>query len=128
MKQFAVRYSAAWSSGDPERVAAFHAEDGSLTINARAPAVGRAGITEAARSFMTAYPDMAVELDRLEYSNGKYPLHWRFTGTNSGPGGTGRAVRMAGYEDWTIGANGLIASSQGHYDAAEWDRQLGKTP
>lgn len=128
MKQFAVRYSAAWSSGDPERVAAFHAEDGSLAINGGTPAVGRAGIAEAARSFMTAYPDMVVELVRLEYGSGKYRYHWRFTGTNSGPGGTGRAVRTAGYEEWTIGANGLIASSQGHYDAAEWDRQLGKAP
>jgi hypothetical protein len=128
MEQFAVRYSGAWSSGDPERVAAFHAEDGSLSINGGTPAVGRAGITEAARSFMTAYPDMIVELDRLEYRDGKYRYHWRFTGTNSGPGGTGRAVRTAGYEEWTIGATGLIASSEGHYDAAEWDRQLGKAP
>ncbi len=128
MKQFAVRYSAAWSSGDPARVAAFHAEGGSMTINGGTPAVGRAGITEAARSFMTAYPDMAVELDRLEYRNGKYRYHWRFTGTNSGPGGTGRPVKTIGFEEWTMGPDGLIASSQGHYDAAEWDRQLGKTP
>lgn len=128
MKQFAIRYSAAWSSGDPGRVAAFHAEDGSLTINGGAPAADRAGITEAARSFMTAYPDMVVELDRLEYRNGKYRYHWRFAGTNTGPGGTGRAVRTTGYEEWTIGAGGLIAASQGHYDAADWDRQLGKAP
>ena len=128
MKQFAIRYSAAWSSGDPARVAAFHAEDGSLTINGGAPAAGRTGITEAARSFMTAYPDMVVELDRLEYEDGKYRYHWRFSGTDSGPGGTGRPVRTTGYEEWTIGANGLIAASQGHYDAADWDRQLGKAP
>jgi ketosteroid isomerase-like protein len=128
MKQFAIRYSAAWSSGDPGRVAAFHAEDGSLTINGGAPAAGRTGITEAARSFMTAYPDMVVELERLEYQDGKYRYHWKFSGTNSGPGGTGRPVKTVGYEEWTMGPDGLIASSQGHYDAADWDRQLGKTP
>lgn len=102
MKQFAIRYSAAWSSGDPERVAAFHAEDGSLIINGGTPAAGRAGIAETARSFMTAYPDMVVELDRLEYRSGKYRYHWRFTGTNSGPGGTGQPVKTIGYEEWTL--------------------------
>jgi hypothetical protein len=25
---------------------------------------------------------------------------------------------------WTIGDDGLIADSQGHYDQADWDRQL----
>jgi len=128
MNEFAIRYSAAWSSQDPDRVAAFHAEKGSLTINGGAPAAGRSGIAEAARAFMTAYPDMVVELDRLEHENGKYRYHWRFTGTNSGPGGTGRPVKIVGYEEWTIGPDGLIASSDGHYDAAEWDRQLGKAP
>jgi ketosteroid isomerase-like protein len=106
MKQFAIRYSAAWSSQDPARVAAFHAEDGSLSINGGEPAIGRAGITEAARSFMTAYPDMVVELDRLEFENGKVRYHWKFSGTNTGPGGTGRPVRTAGYEEWTIGPGG----------------------
>jgi ketosteroid isomerase-like protein len=128
MKQFAIRYSAAWSSQDPARVAAFHAEDGSLTINGGPPAVGRAGITEAVRAFMTAYPDMVVELDRLEHEDGKYRYHWRFTGTNSGPGGTGRPVKIGGYEEWTMGTDGLIADSQGHYDAADWDRQVGGQP
>jgi len=128
MKQFAIRYSAAWSSRDPARVAAFHAEDGSLTINGGTPSVGRTGITEAVRAFMTAYPDMVVELDSLEYADGKYRYHWRFTGTNSGPGGTGRPVKIGGFEEWTIGADGLIAESQGHYDSADWDRQVKGQP
>ena len=29
-----------------------------------------------------------------------------------------------GLEEWTIGAHGLIASSRGQYDEAEYDRQL----
>jgi len=42
-------------------------------------------------------------------------------GTNSGPG---NAVRIRGFEQWTIGEDGLIAKSLGHYDQAEYDRQL----
>jgi uncharacterized protein (TIGR02246 family) len=127
MKQFAERYTAAWCSQDPSRVAEFFAENGSLTINGGTPSVGRAAIAEAARSFMTAYPDMVVEMNALEYQRGKYRYRWTFTGTHTGPGGTGRKVRIGGFEEWTI-ADGLIAASQGHYDQADWDRQLGMQP
>ena len=32
--------------------------------------------------------------------------------------------RISGYEEWTIDADGLIAASSGHYDEAEYRRQL----
>jgi hypothetical protein len=32
--------------------------------------------------------------------------------------------RGVGYEEWTIGDDGLIAASSGHCDAAEYARQL----
>ena len=50
--------------------------------------------------------------------------HWTLVGTNTGPGGTGNAVRISGFEEWTIGDDGLIAASLGHYDQAEYDRQV----
>lgn len=45
-------------------------------------------------------------------------------GTNTGPGGTGQRVEISGYEQWTIGDEGLIEASLGHFDQAEYDRQL----
>lgn len=128
MKQFAIRYTAAWCSQNPASVAAFFAEDGSLKINDGAPNIGRAAITEAAYAFMTAFPDMVVEMDGLEHVGQQYRYRWTLTGTNTGPGGSGRRVRISGYEEWTLGADGLIAASLGHFDAADYDRQLGKSP
>ena len=32
--------------------------------------------------------------------------------------------QLRGFEEWTIGDDGLIAASAGHYDAAEYARQL----
>ncbi len=127
MKQFAVRYAAAWCSQDPVQVAAFFAENASLTINGGTPNVGRSGIADAARSFMTGYPDMVVEMDSIDRVGDKHRFRWTFTGTHTGPGGTGRKVRISGYEEWTIGKDGLVAASLGHYDQADWDRQLGKS-
>jgi hypothetical protein len=47
-----------------------------------------------------------------------------FTGTNTGPGVNRNRVRISGFEEWTFGDDGLVAESQGHYDQAEYDRQL----
>lgn len=121
---FARRYTEAWCSQDPASVAQHYATDGSLTINGGAPAVGRAAITETARSFMTAFPDMQVLMDDLVIGETGPTYHWTLIGTNTGPGGTGNRVQISGHEEWTIGDDGLIASSLGHYDQAEYDSQL----
>jgi len=124
LREFARCYTEAWCSQDPERVAAHYAPDGSLTINSGEPSVGRAAITEAARSFMDAFPDMRVSMDELRAGGEGPEYHWTLVGTNTGPGGTGRGVRISGFEEWTIGDDGLIAASLGHFDEAEYQRQL----
>jgi uncharacterized protein (TIGR02246 family) len=124
LRRFAEDYAEAWCSMDPRRVAAHFAPDGSLAINGGAPAVGRDAITATAQGFYTALPDMQVFMNDLVIDDGRIEFHWTFTGTNTGPDGTGNAVRVVGYEEWTIGDDGLIAASSGHYDAAEYRRQL----
>ncbi len=123
LRDFARRYTEAWCGHDPTRVAGHYAPGGSLTINGTASA-GRAAITDAAQSFMTAFPDMRVLMDDLVIRDEVVEYHWTFVGTNTGPGGTGKRVRFSGFEEWTIGDDGLIAASLGHYDQAEYDRQL----
>ncbi len=126
LQEFGAEYTAAWCSQHAASVAAFFAEDGSLTINDGAPAVGRTAITAAAQGFMTAFPDMVVAMDRVGLEGGRAVYRWTLTGTNTGPGGTGKAVRISGHEEWTFGPDGLIAESRGHFDEAEYNRQLGK--
>ena len=125
LSDFARRYTEAWCSGDPSRVADHYSQQGSLTINDGTPAVGRDAIIEAARGFMVGFPDLRVEMDELRVDGASPEYHWTLTGTNIGPTGTGQSVRISGYEQWTIGDDGLIAASLGHYDQADWDRQVG---
>ncbi len=73
---------------------------------------------------MTAFPDMEVHMDAVESQVDQIIYRWTLTGTNTGPGGTGNAVRFSGYEDWKIGADGLIAESRGHFNEAEYQHQL----
>lgn len=123
LNDFAVRYTAAWCSQNAASVASFFADRGSLKINDDDPAVGRPAITAAAQGFMTAFPDLVVRMDRLA-ENGSVIYHWTLTGTNTGPGGTGRSVRISGFENWRFDSDGLIAESKGHFDAADYQRQL----
>jgi predicted ester cyclase len=124
LKEFAKRYAKAWCSQDPEKVAAFFAENGSISINNGPPAVGRAAIAKEAHAFMTTFPDMVVTMDKLLHDEEGTKFHWMLTGTNTGPGGTGKRVRISGYELWRIDNDGLIGESKGHFDAADYERQL----
>lgn len=124
LREFATKYTVAWCSQHAERVASFFAENGSLKINEGNPSIGRTAITAAAQGFMTAFPDMVVTMDTLSIDGDHVVYHWTLTGTNTGPAGTGKAVHISGYEEWTIGADGLIMKSLGHYDEVEYQRQL----
>jgi nuclear transport factor 2 (NTF2) superfamily protein len=124
LTRFAKRYADAWCSQNPESVAVFFAENGSLSVNDGPPAVGRAAIAEVARGFMRDLPDMIVTMDKVSLDPDGTKFHWTLTGTNSGPGGMGRSVRISGYELWQFDNAGLIENSKGYFDSAEYERQL----
>lgn len=124
LHDFADRYTAAWCSDDPHQVADFFSENGVLTINGGTPHVGRAAIAASAASFMEAFPDLVVALRAVEDVDGRVAYHWTLTGTNTGPGGTGRFVQIDGTELWQLDASGLIDDSVGSFDVAEYERQL----
>ena len=131
LSEVAKRYAEAWCSRNPESVAAFFAEHGSLKVNNDTPAVGRAAIAGIARGFMRDFPDMIVTMDNLKTggrSSCDAVFHWTLIGTNTGPRGTGNKVRISGYELWTIDNDGLIAESRGHFDATDYESQVKGAP
>jgi SnoaL-like polyketide cyclase len=124
LREFAIRYTAAWCSQNPESVAAFFSPNGSLKVNDNSASVGRMAITEVARRFMTDFPDLKISMNELLLRVPRVEYHWVLEGTNACPGGTGHRVRISGYEEWKIGTDGLIEDSLGHFDAIEYHRQL----
>lgn len=124
LNDHAARYTEAWNSGDPAAVSMFFSENGSLKVNNAEPAVGREAIAQVANGFMTAFPDMKLQMRELKVTDESVRYHWRFLGTNTGPGGTGAAVDFNGYEDWTFGEDKLVARSLGHFDEDEYQAQL----
>jgi len=118
IEQLARTYTEAWCSRDPERVAGHFVPGGMITINGG----DAAGIADVAEAFIAAFPDIEVFMDDLILrADGIIEYRWTFTGTSAE---TGNSVRVPGFEEWTIASDGLIAESRGHYDQAEYDRQV----
>lgn len=124
MVAFGKDYTAAWNSKDPAKVASFYAINGTLTVNQGTPAEGTEALTNLVNSYMEAFPDMELTMDSLVVDGDTYRYHWRFIGTNTGPGGTGNKVDFSGFEQWTMNKEGLVQTSVGTYDANDYQRQL----
>jgi nuclear transport factor 2 (NTF2) superfamily protein len=118
IEELARGYTEAWCSRDPARVAAYYAPGGTIAVNGGEAA----GIEDVAAGFISAFPDIEVLMDELVLrDDGVVEYRWTFTGTSAE---TGRWVRIPGFEEWTIDDDGSIAESLGHFDQAEYDRQL----
>ena len=124
LKSFGKKYAEAWCTQKPDSVAAFFANNGSLSVNNDSPAIGRVAIAKVAEGFMTAFPDMIVKMDSLKTTSNGIEFHWTLTGTNSGANGTGKKVRISGFELWQIDNDGFIRDSKGSFDVEKYNRQL----
>ena len=58
----------AWSANSP---------GGSLNVNNETPEVGRSAITEVARSFMPAFPDMQLVMDKVLVQADRIEYYWK---------------------------------------------------
>jgi hypothetical protein len=121
---FARGYAQAWCSKRPNFVSSFFAEDGELTVNKGETAKGTNAISDVAKGFMEAFPDMIVSLDSLTTKSDKTLFYWTLTGTDKGTNGSGNRVKISGFEEWTLNDKGLIQKSIGYFDEIEYKRHL----
>jgi len=95
-----------------------------LKVNNNEPATGRNAVTKVTESFMTAFPDMVISMDELITTDEDTEYHWTLTGTNTGLKGTGKSVRVSGFELWQFNDEELIGNSIGTFDTDEYNRLL----
>jgi SnoaL-like protein len=117
VRELAQRYTEAWCSRDPARVASHFAPGGTIAVNGGEPTE----VTEVARSFISEFPDIEVFMDDVVVEDETVEYYWTFTGTSAG---TGNTVRISGFEEWTLGDDGLVLASKGTFDEDEYERQL----
>ncbi len=118
--ELAAAYTAAWNTGRPEAVAAFLAAEGAITINDGIPWEGRDRVAQMAAGFYADIPDLNLVCDGLRTSGDHLVYLWTFTGTHAG---TRKAVKVLGWEEWDVDAEGLIRLSRGWFDSEDYARQ-----
>lgn len=123
LREMGQRYAEAWSSGNPEAVAAFYAEDGRIAINNGEPIVGRAALAEMAAGFYSEFPDLVVRMDDIRLAGDHAIFVWTLQGKHSE---TGNFVKVGGWEEWTLGEDLTVRASLGWFDAEDYDRQVAR--
>jgi uncharacterized protein (TIGR02246 family) len=121
IRTFAREYARAWSSGSPGAVASHFAAGGRIVINRGAPLEARAAIGQMAAGFFAAFPGMTVACDDVRVAGSHVLFAWTLEGRHAE---TKNLVRVSGWEEWELDDAGLIASSLGWFDAAEYERQI----
>jgi uncharacterized protein (TIGR02246 family) len=121
IEEMAMAYSAAWSSGNADAVAAHYAPDGQIAINRGDVLKGTAAIREMAAGFYGEFPDLVVKCDAIRSSGNHAIFIWTLEGHHSE---TKNFVRVPGWEEWELDENLKVQSSLGWFDAAEYERQI----
>ena len=124
VRAMAEKYAEAWSSHSPEAVASFYEPDGRITVNHGEPTIGREAIAEVAQGFFDEFPDLVVHMDDIRTSANSAIFCWTLEGTDGRPEGKGHAVRISGWEAWTLSDDVRVIESYGYFDAEEYERQL----
>ena len=117
----AVAYTAAWNSGSAEAVASFYAEGGGIVINRGTPWEGRAGIAAMAAGFFADVPDLSLTSDKLRIAGDHVAYLSTFIGHHAQ---TRNPLRITGWEEWDLDAEGKVTASRGWDDAVDYARQV----
>ena len=117
----AKRYTDAWNSKVPGRVADMHVASSSIIINNGAPSQGHSGITEVAVGFHTDVPDLELRCDGIRGAGSHCIYLWTFTGHHAE---SGNPLKVEGWEEWELDDDMKITSSLGWFDAEEYARQV----
>lgn len=121
LDDLARRYTDAWNSKDPAKVAAFHTANSSIVINHGDPSVGHEGLTAMAAGFHADVPDLHLTCDGIRGSGAHVVYMWTFTGHHAE---TGNPLNIRGWEEWEMDSDMKVTSSLGWFDGEEYDRQV----
>ena len=124
---------AAWNRGDAEGVIANVADDVIWRdVALRMPLQGRAALLDAARAYMTAFPDLRIAVGSYTIDGPRIVQEWTSTGTHQGElmglAATGRWIENYGALVTTSDDAGLVIEGAVYWNPLAMFRQLGLEP
>ncbi len=124
---------AAWNRGDADRVVE-HAVDDVIwqDVALPMPLHGRDAMRAAARNYMTAFPDLEIEVTSQTFEDPRLVQEWTATGTHRGElmgaPPTGRVSKVYGATVTTFDEDGRIIEGTMYWNALAMMHQLGLLP
>jgi steroid delta-isomerase-like uncharacterized protein len=133
MVERAEKALAAWNRGDADGVVADMAEDVIWRdVALGMPMQGREAMREAVRAYMTAFPDLHVEVSAYMVDGLRLVQEWTSTGTHKGDlmglAPTGRWTETYGAIVTTCDEDGLVIEGSVYWNPLVMFRQLGLEP
>jgi len=124
---------AAWNRGDADGVVADMAEDVIWRdVALGMPMQGREAMRDAVRGYMTAFPDLRVEVGSYTVDGVRLVQEWTSTGTHQGElmglAPTGRWTETYGAIVTTCDDDGLVIEGSVYWNPLVMFRQLGLEP
>jgi hypothetical protein len=108
------QYFAAWDDHDTERIASFHAENGTYHLHAGGdPAVGRAAIHDAFQTVFDLFPGFKSEINQVIHGDSHWVLDWTMTADGG--------VSLHMLDVVQLDAEGKIASKDVYADVAQYN-------
>jgi steroid delta-isomerase-like uncharacterized protein len=127
-KAIAQAWVEAWNSHDPDKmVTAFTSDVYYEDVAFGEISRGTAELKKFAASEYEAVPDLKVELQNAQISNGRGTIEWVFSGTDKDIYKTGKKFSVRGVSVIEV-RDGKIARSLDYYDAATIMKQTGVVP
>jgi steroid delta-isomerase-like uncharacterized protein len=127
-----ARGVAAWNAHDADRLAAEYAAGAVVRDNGDPEVHGREGAKARAQMFMTAFPDLRIEVFRHEIVGNTICEEWRATGTHEGElmgiPATHRFVETLGASFSEVDDEAKIVTEHVYWDVAKFMRDLGVLP
>ena len=121
LQTLASEYAIAWSSGNPAEVAAFFAPDGQISVNRGEASVGTQAIIDMAAGFYAEFPDLELRCDLMRCAGQHAVFVWTLEGHHAQ---TKNHVVVTGWEEWDFDDDMKVRSSQGWFDADDYQRQI----
>jgi steroid delta-isomerase-like uncharacterized protein len=124
---------AAWNRGDAEGIVAFIAEDVIWRdVALGMPLHGRAALQAAAQAYMTAFPDLHIDVTSWTLDGPRLVQEWTVTGTHRGElmgmPPTGRWTESYGAAVTTFDEDAVMIEGSSYWNPLAMLQQLGLAP
>jgi steroid delta-isomerase-like uncharacterized protein len=111
IQQLAVRYGAAWATGDVDAIVALHTEDTVFHLHGGSePAVGLAATRAAFAASLAEWPDLAFERTNVLFGDRHFVSQYRMSATTEG-----RRIECDGVDVFLV-EDGKIARKDTYLD------------